>query len=290
MLMSEPMKTSFTAACIQMCSGRDPQSNLTVASRLVRQAAGDGADLIMTPEMTNIIDSPRSAVAAKVQAEEDCVAVARFAELAMETGRYILAGSLGVQAGNGKLANRSLMFAPDGTVMARYDKAHMFDVDLPNGERYRESSTFAAGDKAVCADLPWGRLGLTICYDVRFAYQYRMLAQHGCSFISVPAAFTVPTGTAHWHVLLRARAIETGCFVFAPAQSGTHEEGRKTYGHSLIVSPWGDVLADAGDVTTGIVMAEIDPAKVTQARSRVPALDHDKVLSVPDGASQAAAE
>lgn len=290
MLMTKPMETPFTAACIQMCSGRNPQSNLEVAADLVRQAASDGADLIMTPEMTNIIDSPRAAVAAKVQVEEDCIAAARFAELAAETGKYILAGSLGVQAGNGKLANRSLLFAPDGAVMARYDKAHMFDVDLPNGERYRESSTFAAGDKAVFADLPWGRLGLTICYDVRFAYQYRMLAQQGCSFISVPAAFTVPTGTAHWHVLLRARAIETGCFVFAPAQSGTHEEGRKTFGHSLIVSPWGDVLADAGDVTTGIVMAKIDPAKVIQARGRVPALTHDKVLGIADDVSQAAAE
>ena len=290
MRMSEKMETSFTAACIQMCSGRDPQSNIAAVSGMVRQAASDGADLIMTPEMTNIIDSPRAAVAEKVAAEENCLAVAGFARLAEETGKHILAGSLGVQAGGGKLANRSLLFAPDGTVMARYDKAHMFDVDLPNGERYRESSTFAAGDKAVFADLPWGRLGLTICYDVRFAYQYRMLAQQGCSFISVPAAFTVPTGTAHWHVLLRARAIETGCFVFAPAQSGTHEEGRKTFGHSLIVSPWGEVLADAGDVTTGIVMAEIDTSKVAQARGRVPALTHDKVLSIADDVSQAAAE
>ncbi len=284
------MDTPFKAACIQMCSGRDPQSNIEIAAELVRRAACDGADLIMTPEMTNIIDSPRSAVAAKVTAEENCFAAGKFAELAAETGKYILAGSLGVQAGNGKLANRSVLFAPDATVMARYDKAHMFDVDLPNGEVYRESSTFSAGDKAVFADLPWGRLGLTICYDVRFAYQYRMLAQLGCSFISVPAAFTVPTGAAHWHVLLRARAIETGCFVFAPAQSGTHEEGRKTFGHSLIVSPWGEVLADAGEVTSGIVTATIDPAMVTQARIRIPALSHDKVLSIADAASQAAAE
>ena len=290
MTMTEPMETTFTAACIQMCSGRDPQSNMDVVSEMVRQAAADGADLIMTPEMTNIIDSPRAAVAAKVEPEEVCIGVARFAELAAETGRHVLAGSLGVQAGGGKLANRSMLFAPDGTVMARYDKAHMFDVDLPNGETYRESSTFAAGDKAVFADLPWGRLGLTICYDVRFAYQYRMLAQHGCSFLSVPAAFTVPTGTAHWHVLLRARAIETGCFVFAPAQSGSHEEGRKTFGHSLIVSPWGEVLADAGTVTASIVMAEIDPAQVARARGRVPALAHDKVLSIADDVSQAAAE
>ncbi len=288
--MNTQMQTSFTAACIQMCSGRDPQVNIDNVATMVRQAARQGADLIMTPEMTNIIDSPRASVAAKVRREDSCLAVARFAELAAETGKHILAGSLGVQAGDGKLANRSLLFGPDGAVMARYDKAHMFDVDLPNGERYRESSTFAAGDKAVFADLPWGRLGLTICYDVRFAYQYRMLAQQGCSFISVPAAFTVPTGRAHWHVLLRARAIETGCFVFAPAQSGTHEEGRKTYGHSLIVSPWGEVLADAGDVTSGIIMAEIDPAKVAEARGRIPALTHDKTLGITGTLSQAAAE
>lgn len=288
--MNKPMGTPFIAACVQMCSGRDPQSNVDVAAELVRQAARDGADLIMTPEMTNIIDSPRSAVAAKVQVEENCIAVAKFSGLAAETGKHILAGSLGVQAGNGKLANRSLLFAPDGTVMARYDKAHMFDVDLPNGEKYRESSTFAAGDSAVFADLPWGRLGLTICYDVRFAYQYRMLAQQGCSFISVPAAFTVQTGTAHWHILLRARAIETGCFVFAPAQSGTHEEGRKTFGHSLIVSPWGEILADAGETSSGIIMAEIDPAKVVQSRTRLPALSHDKVLTIADGMQKAAAE
>ena len=284
------MEKLFTAACVQMCSGRDPHCNIEAAAALVRQAASNGADLIMTPEMTNIIDSPRSAVAAKVQVEENCIAAAKFSELASETGKYILAGSLGVQAGNGKLANRSLLFAPDGTVMARYDKAHMFDVDLPNGERYRESSTFAAGDRVVCADLPWGRLGLTICYDVRFAYQYRMLAQQGCSFISVPAAFTVPTGKAHWHILLQARAIETGCFVFAPAQSGSHEEGRKTFGHSLIVSPWGEILADAGDMPSGVVMAEIDQSKVTQARTRIPSLSHDKTLTIADGAIQAAAE
>ncbi len=288
--MNKPVEKLFTAACVQMCSGRDPHCNIEAAAALVRQAASNGADLIMTPEMTNIIDSPRSAVAAKVQVEENCIAAAKFSELASETGKYILAGSLGVQAGNGKLANRSLLFAPDGTVMARYDKAHMFDVDLPNGERYRESSTFAAGDRAVYADLPWGRLGLTICYDVRFAYQYRMLAQQGCSFISVPAAFTVPTGKAHWHILLQARAIETGCFVFAPAQSGSHEEGRKTFGHSLIVSPWGEILADAGDMPSGVVMAEIDQSKVTQARTRIPSLSHDKTLTIADGAIQAAAE
>ncbi|MGB7204085.1 MAG: carbon-nitrogen hydrolase family protein [Anderseniella sp.] len=284
------MTSTFKAACIQMCSGRDPQANVETVTGLIRKAAIEGADLIMTPEMTNIIDRPRSTVAAKVQAEEDCINAARFSQLAIETGKYLLAGSLGVQAGGGKLANRSLLFGPDGGVMARYDKVHMFDVDLPGGESYRESETFASGNKAVTADLPWGKLGMTICYDVRFAYLYRMLAKAECSFISVPAAFTVPTGKAHWHVLLRARAIETGCFVFAPAQSGTHEEGRKTYGHSLIVSPWGDVLADAGEDSSSIVMAEIDPALVQEVRSRVPALTHDRDIDLQTTSQRAAAE
>jgi predicted amidohydrolase len=284
------MAGSFNAACVQICSGREPEANMAMVAGLIRDAAARGADLIMTPEMTNLIDSPRAAVAAKVTPEDKCIAVAGFAALACETGKHLLAGSLGLQAGDGKLSNRSMLFAPDGSVMARYNKAHMFDVDLPNGESYRESSTFAAGDEAVCADLPWGRLGMTICYDVRFAYQYRMLAQAGCDFLSVPAAFTVPTGKAHWHVLLRARAIETGCFVFAPAQSGTHEEGRSTYGHSLIISPWGEVLADAGEVTSGIVMAQIDPALVTLARGRVPALKHDRVLHLAGDVARAAAE
>jgi len=284
------MPVPFKAACIQICSARDPQVNADTVSRLVREAARRGADLIMTPEMTNIIDRPRSAVAEKVKFEKNCPTLARFSELAVATGKYLLAGSVGVQTGDGKLANRSILFAPDGTTMARYDKAHMFDVDLSNGESYRESSTFDAGENAVHAELPWGRLGMTICYDVRFAYLYRMLAQDGCDFISVPAAFTVPTGKAHWHVLLRARAIETGCFVFAPAQCGTHDDGRQTFGHSLIISPWGEVLADAGEEREAIIMADIDPALVAEARGRIPALKHDRELHLAASAARAAVE
>ena len=281
----------FKAACIQMSARKDPAVNADRVEALVREAAANGADLIMTPEMTNIINRPREAVAAAVQAEEDCINAARFAALATETGKHLLAGSLGVQAGGGKLANRSILFGPDGKVMARYNKIHMFDVNLPNGETYRESSTFEAGREAVTADLPWGRLGMTICYDMRFAYLYRMLAKAGCSFISVPAAFTVPTGRAHWHVLLRARAIETGCFVFAPAQCGTHDDGRKTYGHSLIVAPWGDVLADAGEEPEAIVMAEIDTRRVAEARGQVPSLTHDRdVVLAGSAAARDAAE
>lgn len=280
----------FKAACIQMSARKDPAFNADRVEALVREAAAGGADLIMTPEMTNIINRPKEAVAEAVQREEDCITAARFAALAKETGKHLLAGSLGVQAGGGKLANRSILFGPDGEVMARYNKVHMFDVDLPNGERYRESGTFEAGREAVTADLPWGRMGLTICYDMRFAYLYRMLAKAGCSFISVPAAFTVPTGRAHWHVLLRARAIETGCFVFAPAQCGTHDDGRKTYGHSLIVAPWGEVLADAGEEPEAIVMAEIDVSKVAEARTQVPALTHDREITLASAATRDAAE
>ena len=281
--------TVFKAACVQMSARKDPAVNADRVAEMVREAASRGADLIMTPEMTNIINRPREAVAAAVQREEECITAQRFSALAKETGKHLLAGSLGVQAGGGKLANRSILFGPDGQVMARYNKVHMFDVDLPNGERYRESGTFEAGHEAVLADLPWGRLGMTICYDMRFAYLYRMLAQAGASFISVPAAFTVPTGRAHWHVLLRARAIETGCFVFAPAQCGTHDDGRNTYGHSLIVGPWGEVLADAGEEPEAIVMAEIDVAKVAEARAQVPALMHDRdVTLVPVSARDAA--
>ena len=280
----------FKAACIQMSARKEPAVNAARVEDLVREAAARGADLIMTPEMTNIINRPREAVAAVVQAEQDCITAARFSALAKETGKHLLAGSLGVQAGGGKLANRSLLFGPDGEVMARYNKIHMFDVNLPNGETYRESNTFEAGQEAVTADLPWGRIGLTICYDMRFAYLYRMLAQAGCSFITAPAAFTVPTGRAHWHVLLRARAIETGCYIFAPAQCGTHDDGRKTYGHSLIVAPWGEVLADAGEEPEAIVMAEIDTARVAEARAQVPSLTHDRAVTLAGMASKDAAE
>jgi predicted amidohydrolase len=179
-----------------------------------------------------------------------------------------------------RLANRSFLIDPAGQIKARYDKIHMFDVDLAGGESYRESATYRPGDRAVLANLPWGTLGMTICYDMRFPQLYRTLAQAGAMFITVPSAFTRPTGQAHWHVLLRARAIETGCFIIAPAQCGEHAEGRKTYGHSLIVSPWGEVLADGGE-QVGISLVEIDATKVREARGMVPALDHDRAFAGP---------
>ncbi len=277
--------TTFKAACVQMTAGREIGPNLEQAATLIRKAAAAGAQLIMTPENTSIIEPNKASAVEKGLPEASHPGVPFFAALAKELGVWLLIGSMaikleGEKTGGAKLANRSFLFGPDGRVQARYDKIHMFDVDLPNGETYRESATMQAGQSAVVAETPWGGLGLTICYDLRFAYLHRALAQAGAIFLTVPAAFTVPTGEAHWHVLLRARAIETGCFVFAPAQCGTHAEGRKTYGHSLIVAPWGEILADAG-TEPGIIVAEIDTAKVQAARAMVPALRHDRSFTPP---------
>jgi predicted amidohydrolase len=271
---------SFKTALIQMTSGREVGPNIDLACRLVREARGHGAELILTPENTTMIEPKRALILEKAKTEAEHPAIPAFRTLAAETGAWLLIGSLTVKLDERSCANRSFLFSPAGEIVARYDKIHMFDVDLADGESYRESATFRPGTRAVVADLPYGRLGLSICYDVRFAYLYRSLAHAGASFISVPAAFTVPTGRAHWHVLLRARAIETGCYVFAPAQCGEHAEGRKTFGHSLIISPWGEILAEAGE-EPGVVMADIDPAKVEEARRMVPALQHDRDYGKP---------
>jgi predicted amidohydrolase len=265
----------FTAACVQLNSGREIAPNLSVAADLVRRARDAGAELIMTPEVSDMIEPKRASRLEKARDEASHPMLAAFRDLARETGAYLLLGSIMLRESEARLANRSFLIAPDGEIRARYDKIHMFDVDLPGGESYRESAVFRPGDRAVAAPLPWGVLGMSICYDLRFPHFYRALAQGGADFLSVPAAFTVPTGRAHWHVLLRARAIENGCFVFAPAQCGEHAEGRKTYGHSLIVAPWGEILTEAGD-DAGFVMAEIDVALVAEARRAVPALTHDR--------------
>lgn len=273
--MTDSNATPFTAACVQLNSGAEVAANVTAASDLIRRARVEGADLIMTPETTDMTDLSRAAALAAAQREEDHRALAAFRDLAAEQGCWLLIGSLIVQVGDDRLANRSFLLAPDGSVAARYDKIHMFDVDIPDGQTYRESATYRPGEQAVLADLPWGRIGMTVCYDLRFPGLYRTLAQAGASFLSVPAAFTRFTGQAHWHVLLRARAIECGCFVFAPAQCGEHDRGRQTYGHSLIVAPWGEVLADGGE-EPGFVMARIDPAEIAKSRSMVPSLQHDR--------------
>jgi len=263
-----------------MNSGSEVEPNLDAAEQLIRAAAKEDSQFILTPENTSIIEPDKKKALAKSFEEANHPGLGRFAALAQELGIWLLIGSMPVRVEETRLANRSFLFAPNGSIAARYDKIHMFDVDLANGETYRESRNIRPGDRAAIADLPWGRLGLSICYDVRFAYLYRALAQAGASFLSVPAAFTVPTGQAHWHVLLRARAIETGCFVFAPAQCGIHAEGRRTYGHSLIVAPWGEILADGGE-SLGYSIASIDPDKVREARDMVPALRHDREFEMP---------
>jgi deaminated glutathione amidase len=274
------MSAKFIAACVQMTSEREFEPNIRAASDLVRRARDAGADLIMTPEITGMFEPKRDSHLAKATDEAANPVLAAFRDLAQETGAWLLLGSTPIRIEAERLANRSFLLAPDGVIAARYDKIHMFDVDLKNGESYRESALYRPGEAAVLAALPWGTLGMTVCYDLRFPYLYRALAQAGADFLSIPAAFTVPTGKAHWHVLQRARAIENGCFVFAPAQWGEHAEGRKTFGHSLIVDPWGEVLADAGE-GVGFVTAEIDPAKIAEARRMVPALRHDRAIAAP---------
>ena len=272
--------TVFTAACIQTTTVTDIDRNLDLLRPMIRQAAEAGANFITMPENATMLDRKRVAILDKAREEADHPAIPFMAEMARETGAWLLAGSLTIRLSDEQVANRSFLFDPSGVVAARYDKIHMFDVDLASGERYRESSYVRSGEEAVLASTPWGLLGMTVCYDLRFAALYRALAQGGASFLTVPAAFTHFTGKAHWHVLLRARAIETGCFVIAPAQTGTHEDGRKTYGHSLIVAPWGEVLADAGEAP-GVITAEIDLAKVEEARGMVPALRHDREFIKP---------
>jgi predicted amidohydrolase len=267
-------------ACVQLRCGDDVAENVGRALSLIRDAHKAGAQFIATPENTNLMAADGGAKLEKTVAEADDSALPRFASVAEELGIWLLVGSLGIKVSEGKTANRSYLIGPNGRTAARYDKIHLFDVNLPSGETYRESNTVAPGAEAVVASLPWGRLGLSVCYDLRFPQLYRSLAKDGAEILTVPSAFTETTGKAHWHVLLRARAIENGCFVVAPAQGGTHANGRKTYGHSLIIGPWGDVLAEAG-VDPGIITAELDLGEIAAVRSRLPSLHHDR----PFGAS-----
>ena len=275
------MSGKFKVACVQLNAARNIAANIAAASALIREAKGKGAQFILTPENTSMIEPKRAMMLEKAKPEAEHPGIPAFGALAAELGVWLLIGSMQIKLDASTCANRSFLFDDKGRIAARYDKIHMFDVDLKAGESYRESATFRPGEEAVVADLPWGRVGLTVCYDVRFAYLYRALAHAGASFLTVPAAFTVPTGKAHWHTLLRVRAIETGSYVLAPAQCGEHAEGRKTYGHSLIVAPWGEVLADGGE-EPGIIYADVDPAKVAEARSMIPALRHDRKFSGPE--------
>ena len=274
------MTGAFRAACVQLRSSDDVAENISVTSDFIREARAKGADFIATPENTTLMAPDGGAKLEKSFSEQADAALPAFRQLAEELGVWLLIGSLAIKVSDTKTANRSFLIDPKGRIAARYDKIHLFDVDLPSGETYRESNTVAGGARAVTSELPWGTIGLSICYDVRFPKLYRALAHKGAFLLTVPSAFTETTGKAHWHVLLRARAIENGAFVMAPAQGGTHANGRQTYGHSLIVAPWGEILAEAG-TEPGVILADIDPAAVTSARSRVPSLRHDRDFEGP---------
>src|SRR5215475_6305703 len=271
----------FTAAMVQMRTGLLPEPSLEQGMKLIREAAAQGADYVLTPEVSNMMQLNRKALFEHLATEENDKSLKAYRALAKELNIHLHVGSLALKFSPEKAVNRSFLIAPDGMILACYDKIHMFDIELPDGESYRESANYQPGETAVISDLPWGRIGLTICYDVRFPALYRALAEAGAVFLTVPSAFTKKTGEAHWHTLLRARAIETGCFVFAAAQCGLHENKRETFGHSLIIDPWGKVLAEAG-VEPGVIMARIDPAKVEAARKSVPSLQHGRRFSVAD--------
>ena len=274
------MTTTFVAACVQVSASDDVAANTARAVAGIREAASRGADFIALPENVTLMAADAAAIKRAAAPEGDHAGLAAIAEAARDVGRWVLAGSFAVRTpGEERLANRTVLIAPWGTVAARYYKIHMFDADLPD-RRYAESESFRPGDRAVVAELPWLKLGLSVCYDVRFPHLYRSLAKAGAGMLAVPSAFTEGTGSAHWHVLLRARAIGTGCYVVAPAQTGSHPGGRRTYGHSLIVAPWGEVLADAGE-GPGVITAVIDPAKVAEARTKLPALAHDRAFTPP---------
>jgi predicted amidohydrolase len=272
--------TSFKAAAVQMRSGIDVAKNVADASVLIREAAARGATYVLTPEMTTILDRERDRLLAAISPEATDPSLAKFRALAAELGIHLHIGSMAIKIGDADVANRSFLIGPDGKTIATYDKIHMFDVDLAGGETYRESRLYRPGAKAAVAELPGARLGLSICYDVRFPHLYRALAKAGASVIAIPAAFTKTTGEAHWHVLIRARAIETGAFVIAAAQGGHHDDGRDTYGHSMIVDPWGVILAEAG-TEPGVIVAEIDPEASALTRQRLPSLANDRNFAPP---------
>jgi deaminated glutathione amidase len=271
-------------ALVQMCSGRDIADNVREATRMIREAAAGGAHYIQTPEVTTQMERDRAKQMVETLPEEGNPSIAHFQTVARELKIWLHIGSMAVAVDGGQLANRAILISPTGAVTARYDKIHMFDVALPNGESYRESKVFRPGTEAVIADLHFSnsintKLGLTICYDLRFPQLYRTLAQAGAEVLAIPSAFTKPTGQAHWQTLMRARAIETGCYVLAAAQTGKHENGRETYGHSIVVSPWGEIVAEAG-TAPGVLFADIDLAKVAEARAQVPSLQHDRAFKL----------
>lgn len=269
------LMVTVVAACVQLNSGDNASQNVKLAEELVRDAAARGASFVALPENALFMQAPGKGLHPSCEGS-----IARLGALAEKLGIWLLIGSVHVPSADGRSYNRSLLLNDKGVIVARYDKIHLFDVTLANGEVYAESDKISAGTEAVLAPTPWGKMGLTICYDVRFPQLHRLLAQAGAGIITVPAAFTYTTGSAHWHVLLRARAIETGCFVIAPAQCGTHPGNRKTFGHSLIISPWGEILAEGSENEPGVILATLDMDKVGEARTMIPALTHDKPLKL----------
>ncbi len=286
--MTSPLTyPTFRASLVQMCSGRNVEKNVQDASNLIRKAADDGANYVLTPEVTTFMDLDREATLKTTQPQADNTALKAFQNLGKELKIWLHIGSMPILLEQNTkdthsstqpqplFANRSFLIDPFGQIAAQYDKIHMFDVALDNDETYSESENYRPGDKAIVAKTPWGGLGMTICYDLRFPHLFRTLAKSGAKFIAVPAAFTTPTGLAHWHTLLRARAIETQCFIFAAAQGGQHEHGRTTFGHSLIISPWGEILAQGGS-DPDIISADIDLENLAEVRSKLPSLSHDR--------------
>lgn len=278
------MTRLLKVACIQLCAGQNVQDNIDIADGYIREAAAAGAQFIVTPEQTALMELAGEALFANIYEQQDCPAFAHFKALAKELEIYLCIGSLAILNSDGSVANRGFLIAPYGEVIGHYDKIHMFDVMLQNGDEYKESATYKAGTRTSFTQTALFGFGHTICYDMRFPKLYNALAHMGAEIIVVPAAFTVPTGKAHWHVLLRARAIETSSFIVAAAQGGSHENGRKTYGHSVIISPWGEILAEMQDVDnvppTGYIMAEIDLDEVSQGRKNIPVLENEQNFSV----------
>ena len=278
--------TPMRAALIQISASDDPVANLPVTEELIRQAAADGAEFVLTPEVTNIVSASRTRQNDVLSLEDDDRTLARLRDVSAELGIWLSLGSLALKSGDpdGRFVNRQFLIGRDGAIAASYDKIHMFDVELGGEESYRESKGYRPGERSALAETPFAKVGLTICYDMRFPSLYRTLAQAGAEILTVPSAFTVPTGRAHWEVLLRARAIETGCFVLAAAQTGTHEATRgrvrETWGHSLAVNPWGEVIADGG-TEPGVTMVDLDLAEVTAARAKIPSLKNDRCYAGP---------
>lgn len=277
------MSQILKAACVQLNNTPDMHKNLVRSTAIVREAAAAGAQLIATPEYTCImrdIGGDRLETAAE---ERDHKVLKHYQQLASELGIWILLGSISIKVGKVRIQNRSFLINAQGDIVARYNKIHLFDVDLPNGQSFRESKMVEPGDKAVIADSPWGKIGMTVCYDVRFPHLYRTLAKAGASIITIPSAFSMPTGEAHWELFVRSRASETGCFVLAPGQCGLHEGSRQTWGHSMIVNPWGKILAEATGKETGFIIADLDLSEVEKYRQNIPALNNDRDFTLQTG-------